>query len=440
MAKQPELHLGSFQVRDVVTGSHTGLQAGVLSVNIAELKERLLEDSWFSDVDVEIVRPGSSVRIVHVVDVVEPRIRVSDPGTDFPGMLSLPRTVGMGRTHRLAGVAVTEVAEPVPGEPTYWREAIIDMSGVGARFSPFAALINLVLSFKPNPKRFITDQYVNVFEGSPEAVEYGKAVRVAGLKAAVYLAEVTRSLEPDAVETYALGGSGLEALPRVAYAYQAAMPYVYGEIAPGGGGVGGAGALPTLIHPNEILDGALVNAFAWAGSARESTYMLQNHALLQELYRNHGKSLDFRGVVFYTFGDNLKTKERITSHAATLVQLLGAQGAILNYLGGGHPIVDVMMTCEKLEKRGVKTTLLLMEMAQNPEDSGHVHYVREAGAIISTGNYEQVINLPPVERVIGGSQILVSEEAAEGALALSLRHVLAATDQFGSMSLRGRGY
>jgi glycine reductase len=276
--------------------------------------------------------------------------------------------------------------------------------------------------------------------GTPEAAEYGRAVRIAGLKAAVYLAEVTKALEADRLEVCKLEGEAKTGLPGVAYLFQASMPYVYGESLAGGAGVGGPGPLPTLIHPNEILDGALVNAFAWAGCAREATYILQNHAVIKGLYSHQGKDLDFRGVVLYTFGENIKTKERISSHASNLAILLGAEGAILNYLGGGHPIVDVMLTCQKLEGRGLKTTLLLMEMAANPEDSGHVHFVREAKAIVSTGNYEQRIDLAPMPKVLGGSRILESGEEASGPLSLTLRHVLGSTDQFGSMTLRGRDY
>src|SRR5207302_182921 len=100
--------------------------------------------------------------------------------------------------------------------------------------------------------------------------------------------------------------------------------------------------------------------------------------------------------------------------------------------GGGHPIVDVMMTCEKLEKRGVKTTLLLMEMAVNPEDSGHVHYVRQADAIVSTGNYEQIVQVGKMSRVLGGTHILESGDDAAGSFSVALRNVLGSTSQFGS--------
>jgi glycine reductase len=438
------LELATYEVKDVVLGDKTGLSGGVLTVNAAELKNLILESSdWFGDVHVSIARPGDDLRIIHALDIIEPRVRVTDPGTDFPGMLSLPRTVGNGRTNRLSGMTVLEIAEPVPGEPTYWREAILDMEEEGSKYSPFSKLIHLVLTFDARADRFpdeAPETLENVFEGTPESVEYNRAIREAGLRAAVYLAEATKDLEPDSVEIYDLNHEIAKGLPKVVYLFQLSMPYVYGEVAPGGGGVGGVGSLPTLIHPNEILDGALVNAFAWTGSSREATYMLQHHAVIDELYSRHGNELDFAGVIIYTFGDSLKTKERISSYNASLARSLGADGAIINYLGGGHPIVDVMLTCQKLEGLGISTTLLLMEMAGNPEDSGFVHYVREADAIVSTGNYEAIIELPAVTEVWGGTNILVGGEDASGPLSITLRHVLGATHQFGGFNVRGTQY
>jgi hypothetical protein len=79
-------------------------------------------------------------------------------------------------------------------------------------------------------------------------------------------------------------------------------------------------------------------------------------------------------------------------------------------------------------------------MAGNPEDSGFVYFVRQADAIISTGNYEQVIDLPPVSRVIGGIHILETENDAAGPVGITLRHVLGSTDQLGSGLVRGRQY
>ncbi|GIS89930.1 hypothetical protein CM1200mP19_2610 [bacterium] len=61
-----------------------------------------------------------------------------------------------------------------------------------------------------------------------------------------------------------------------------------------------------------------------------------------------------------------------------------------------------MMICQKLEESGIPTTVLSMEMAPNPSDSGFVHFVREADAIVSTGNYEESYDFPEVKSVLEG--------------------------------------
>src|SRR5579883_298017 len=98
----------------------------------------------FADVAIEVARPGEAVRLIHVVDAAEPRYKPDGP-TDFPGFVGPQRTVGEGRTNRLAGLAVVSVGDAVAGEPTYWREALIDMSGPGADATVFGGTLNLVL-------------------------------------------------------------------------------------------------------------------------------------------------------------------------------------------------------------------------------------------------------------------------------------------------------
>jgi glycine reductase complex component B subunit alpha and beta len=437
-AAAPELELFTHRVRDVVPGAATRLRGdGVLTVDLDEVREVALDPEHFADVRVEIARPGEPARIVHAIDAVEPRVRVDEPGGDFPGMLGRPRTVGSGRTVRLDGVCVMETAAALPGEPNYWRETIVEMDGPGARYTPFGALTNVVLSFEPNP-RLVQEgaQPLNVFEGTPETAAFNRAVRAAGLRAAVRLAEAAGDREPDEVERLSLAPLPAGDLPAVVYAYQLNAPYVYGALVPSEGALGGRAHLPTAIHPNEILDGAIVNGWNAVPCMREATYLVQNHALVRELYTRHGRDLDFRGVVLMGNGDSIESKHRVTSYAAKLVHLLGADAAVLNYLGGGNPLMDVMMLCQQLEESGVRTVLLVPEMARDPREPGLMHSVREADAIVSTGNYEETIELPAVERVIGGRSIPGADDAA-GPLERPLSELFASTNPFGHLMLRG---
>jgi glycine reductase complex component B subunit alpha and beta len=436
------LGIGDFPVHEVVLGTETGYSDGALTIHADELRARLLEDPALDDVEIDLAKPGESIRIHNIIDVVEPRVRVGEAGTDFPGLLSAPRTVGDGRTHRLKGVAVTEVSEPVAGESTYWRTAVVDMTGPAADLSPFARLNQVVLTFRPATIRSgdVTGaEELNVLSGTPQAMEYGFAVRQAGLKAAVYLAESVRDKEPKVIREYCLDSNGASSLPRIVYLFQAFGVYAYGcpTAAPGSTG---PGPLPTIIHPNEVLDGALVNLQTWPACHRDVTYLFQNHPVIEELYRRHGSDLDFRGVVLYTRGGGAQAKERMSSYCANLVGFLGGDAAILTYVGSGHSLVDVMMACQKLEQANVSTIILLPEMAAGADDPGLVYFVPEADAMVSTGNYESPMEFPAVAKVIGGETLFETDTPATGPFSLPIRAVLASTDPLGSWSVRGQQY
>lgn len=431
------LELGSFPVDEVLFGEETAYRDGILTIDADELRARLLPDPHFHDVCVDLVRPGESSRVHNIIDVVEPRIRVSAPGSDFPGMLGPPVPVGSGRTHRLAGLAVCELSPPVPGEPVYWRQALFDAGGPGAAYSPFGALQHVVLSFTPDPKQFGTagaDDY-DVFSGTPEAAFYNDAIRKAGQSTAVYLAASVAAQEPRKLTTYDTSlVDRRPGLPRVLYYYQCPS-HVYGVKRSWSGAQ--QGSLPNLIHPNEVLDGAVVNASTWTACTRDVTYLIQNHPVIEELYAQHGQSLDFIGVVIYDAADDTAGKERNSTWGARIASLVSADEAILTYHGGGHLIVDVMLTLQKLERQGIKTVVILPELAADPKESGFVDFVPEAQAIVSSGNYEAPIELPAVSKVLGGETLLETGADAAGPLSLTLQSLLGSTDPYGSGCLRG---
>jgi glycine reductase len=164
---------------------------------------------------------------------------------------------------------------------------------------------------------------------------------------------------------------------------------------------------------------------------------MQNHPVIKEMYRRHGTDIDFRGVLLCSNGDNPRSKQTVATVSAGIARYLGADGVVLNHLGGGHPMVDVMRTCKELESYGIRTVLMLMEMSSTPGESGFVDFVEEADAIVSTGNFEETVDLKPVERVIGGTHIMESGDDAAGPLNITLRHILASTSTFGVGKLRG---
>jgi glycine reductase len=430
------LEMATTTIRDVEFSKATRLDGGVLAIDREELRRLLLEDDAFADVSLDIARPGDSARIIHVMDVAEPRWK-SPPGSTFPVFVGPPRTVGEGRTFRLEGVAVVSTSEAVAGEPTYWREAIIDMVGPGADASPFGATTNLVLTFTPSEK-FRDDARAdavieNIMVGSRLAQRYNRRVRVAQLKAAAYLARATAAREADRTRVYELGGAR-EGLPRVVYFYQLSGSVYYGGHLDR--------MLPTPVHPSEILDGAIVNIRSNVhASMRGSTFDNQNHGIIGEMFDRHGRDLDFRGVIVYpAASDDVIEKEVMAEHAVKLARLLGAEAACASYAGGGHPAVEFMLICQKSERAGIRTVLVMPETYGLPDDPGFVYSVPEAERIVSTGRTTQSVELPAVKRVLGGEAFFDLPGSPSDRLTVPFRYLLGCGTSAGGGRFTARQY
>ena len=95
------LEIGKIFIKDIQFGDVTKIENGVLFVNKEEMINTIWDDEHIASVDLDIARPGESVRITPVKDVIEPRVKVEGNGGIFPGVLSKVDTVGEGRTHVL---------------------------------------------------------------------------------------------------------------------------------------------------------------------------------------------------------------------------------------------------------------------------------------------------------------------------------------------------
>ncbi|MDP6549279.1 MAG: glycine/sarcosine/betaine reductase component B subunit, partial [Dehalococcoidia bacterium] len=226
------LEQATFRVKDILFSDTTRLSDGVLYVSKEELRRQVLQDSHFIDVEVSVARPGDKTRIINILDAVEPRHKVSGPGTVFPAVIGPAVTVGQGRNHRLQGMALITTGVPAPGEGVYWRDGIIDMWDAGAKYTPFSSTINLVLQLKGRvdfpPEKRANLETVDLIGGSIYSQEYNLAARAAGFRVADYLASATRGLEPEEVEAFELTKAD-PSLPRVAYACQVHVNrWVYG--------------------------------------------------------------------------------------------------------------------------------------------------------------------------------------------------------------------
>ena len=272
---------------------------------------------------------------------------------------------------------------------------------------------------------------INTIRGSAYSQRLNLALREAQIGLASYLAETVAGSPPSSVDTYELTDVD-STLPRVAYCTQVMGEFLYGQP---------IGWQPTLLHPNELMDGAMYRPFNTPGAVRTTIYHHQNNPLLSDLYQRHGKDLNFLGVLLVPAGpEKLTEKELGTGYAAKLLRMMGADGVVISWMGGGHLAVDPMLLIENCERAGISATLLSPEMAQTPDDTGFVYFTPEAEAIVSTGNYEQEVVLPPIDRVIGGDSIFVSGDNPRKSFTTRITQILGATQTFGMGKLTGTAY
>ncbi len=384
----------------------------------AAAAELVLADPRFASVGVDVVRPGEPVRLTHVLDAVEPRIKPDDPGSTFPGSLGTLQPAGRGRTNRIAGAAVVACADfPSEERPLHEQEALIDMDGPGAAYSRLSGTTNVVLTFSPAP--------------GVENEDFEAGVRAAKLRAARDLAALTTGLEPGELETFehVLGGADAADLPGVALLLQLSSLgplyeiYLYGATLDG--------FQPAPLSPLEVLDGALTSGeYHWAG-LRNCTYSFQNSALVRELLAAHGRRLRFAGLVACRgYNQTAVDKERAAMLAAKVAGELGADGAIVTTDAGGNSHTDTMLTVRACERAGIRTVALVAEMG------GLTDHVPEADAIVSVGNAEELVPEWRPELVLGGD-VLLDGRPAKDAGPVPVRNYLGATCQMGDLDLRG---
>jgi len=375
------LELGRIHVKNICFGAATAVKSATLSIHRAELTALLEQEPLFEHVEVALAHPGESCRILRVLDVLEPRYRLNGP--NFPGALEGVGLVGDGKTRVLKNVAVVETDQTAARS-----RQLIDMSGPAREYSPLANTHNVILL--PYPKQ------------NADREEYKLAVKKAGLKTAVYLAAAAKDIAPDEAQIFDLppvaSNQGPKDLPRIAYIFpmhshqhptQPNEPVFYGSNI--------QGFMPTIVHPNEILDGALMFSYS------AFTWFAQNHPVILELYRRHKKDLWFSGVVLTVAPAVVAEKERNALMNARLAkEVLNADGIIATKIGGGAVDTDLMMTYTRAEELGMKAALIIMERYP---DTGITFVPENVNALVSPGLTRDAITLPAVDRVIGGATL-----------------------------------
>ncbi len=417
------LELRKIDIRDVVFGEETGVENGVLTINKQKLIDELMDDVNVKSIAIDIAKPGEKTRIIPVKDVIEPRVKIEGSGNGFPGVTTEMAQLGSGKVNVLSGVAVVTI-----GDIVGFQEGVIDMWGEGAKWTPFSKTLNIVLDIEP-------------VEGL-KPHDHEAAVRVTGLRAAELIGKAGRDAEPSFVDTYELGDVFQETekypdLPKVAYVEMLISQgllhdgYVYG--------VNSQSILPTMIHPNEELDGAVISGNCVAACDKITTYQHQNNSVILELYKRHGKEINFVGVILTPELTTLEGKFRTCNYTAKLCQNLGVDGVIVSEEGYGNPDSDLLMICKRLEDAGIKTVLITDEcsgwdgMSQPLADT-----TPEAVAVISTGNVSHVIELLPADKVIGNAKAIATLSGGwegclqeDGSMKCELNAVIGSTSEIG---------
>ena len=432
------LEVGNINIKDVQFDRRNEIRERVLSVDRDRVLKLLAADKRLTDISIELAHPGEKTRIYRVCDVIEPRARTGSRKGEFPfpGATGLRGTAGEGSLNRLRGVCVTtsdqgELYTPgflginrADGETPL--PMVIDMSGPGAEAGPFGKLHNIVLIAYPA-------------EGVHEE-DYAIALKVAGLRMAAYLGRASEDLKPDSVEVFELPAvpeiaRAEENLSKVGFIFQVhwgqwyaitGEPIYYGDDI--------KRHQPTIIHPNEVLDGAIVRSYFGLGT---TTYVFQNHPIISELYHRHRRDLCFMGVILDMSICFEPERERAVNITAKLAkEILGLDGVILNKFGGGAPMVDTSQRALACERRGIKTVIIQGDSRYLDGGNGLLFNQPECTAIVNTGELfrpnlrdsqqlERVIGLPP------GTQSPVTSGPTGGPM-----RVLGAEDQMGFSRLR----
>ncbi len=399
-----QLEIQNFPVEDIVFGKESSYNDGVLTINKDEALEVVREDDHITEADLVIARPGEKKRIVPVKEAIEPRYRL-DGDASFPGVTGKVEQVGNGKAVALKNCSVLAVGK-------HWGsfgDGLIDMSGEGAKYTLFSERINVCLVAD-------TDEEFERHEQQKK----NHALRWAGHRLAEYLGSIVKDLETEEVEEFELEpitkrSKEVNDLPSVVYVMQPQSQMEelgYNDLAYGWDT---NRMLPTLMHPNEILDGAMISGSFMPCSSKWSTYDFQNCPTIKSLYEEHGKTINFLGVIMSNLNVNLEEKERAAMFVQQLSTSLGADAAILAEEGYGNPDADFIACFKALEEAGVKTVGMTNECTgRDGQSQPLVTLDEKADAIVSCGNVSELIELSPMDTVIGELEALARDGLSGG--------------------------
>jgi glycine reductase complex component B subunit alpha and beta len=406
------------EVRSIEIGAATRYEQHHLMVG-RDQAEALFADPALASVRAHSAAPGEQVRIIAPLDVVEPRTKGPGGGT-FPGWMAPVNRKRGGDIHVLRGAAVL-AAGYLPRN----QEGLIDMSGPAAELSPFGRTNNVVIEFD------------RADGASWQEAEV--AVRRGLLRLAVHLADAAVNAAPDAVEELApphRPDTSNGELPHVGVITNLQTQGAFKDVFVYGRSM--AGCLPTLFDPAEIEDGAVVSGQYGHPALRNPTYLHQNHPVIAELRSRDGRDLHFAGVVLCPEPVEQGDKELVSTHAAWVCRAAGFDAAIVTKEGAGNADNDLMLKVDALEADGLTAVALYAEMSGTDGTGPPLVAGPRRGAVVSTGNYDQRVALPAVERAFGGTRLRIADAAATAAVEIPTAAILCSLSPLGAGRLTCR--
>ena len=280
---------------------------------------------------------------------------------------------------------------------------VIQMNGPVEGVCPAAALACVAITCYPTKEYEFSPQDPDKWP-IQDVETYEAALELAGMRAAAYLGRVGEDHKPDTTDVYELPAvsripRGMENLPKVAYISSIAHsngplpqnfhanttpPVLYGGSA--------SGLLAMIVHPNDYLDGAVLRPHDFH---YDTAYGMQNDPYIQELYRCHGKTLCFVGVVLTQHLWETASVNAANQMAVNIiVDVLGADGVVVHKSGGGAPHGSTAQICRMCEDAGVKAVFLRssqIPIYPNPEPLFGIINLAESPNV----------KLPDVDKVIG---------------------------------------
>lgn len=145
--------------------------------------------------------------------------------------------------------------------------------------------------------------------------------------------------------------------------------------------------LPSFVSPTEVLDGAMISGSFMPSTSKWSTYDMQNFPTIRELFAEHGKSLNFIGVILSMLNVALEQKERAAIMVVNIAKNIGAEYAIVTEEGYGNPDADYVRCQVALEDAGIPVVGISNECTGRDGFSQPLMTLdSKMNALVSTGN------------------------------------------------------